>query len=134
MVLVDANVFLDVLTQDSEWLAWSDEHLITACQNGIAINPIIYAEMVPAFQQENKLRVALDDLNVSYMPLPYKAAFSASRAYVSYRKRGGQMRSPLPDFYIGAHAQVENMQLLTRDTNRYQTYFPEVQLICPEAP
>lgn len=132
MVLVDTNIFLDVLTRDPEWSGWSDQQLLHASEEGVAINPIIYAEIVPAFLREEKLKAALDELCVSYMPLPYEAALPASRAYVAYRKRGGQMRSPLPDFYIGAHAQAEGMKLLTRDVNRYRTYFPEVELICPE--
>ena len=133
MVLVDTNVLIDVATKDLQWYAWSSAQLASLVSQGkAAINPIIYTELAPAFANETELDSKLlpPDLIIR-LPLPYSAAFPAARAFMAYRKSGGSKTSPLPDFYIGAHAEAESLPLLTRDPVRYRTYFPQVQLITP---
>lgn len=133
MVLVDTNVFLDIATQDPRWFAWSSQRVSEAIQAGeAAINPVIYTELAPAFANEADLDSSLlPPALITRLPLPYEASFPAARAFMAYRKAGGLKTSPLPDFFIGAHAEAEGHQLLTRDPVRYRTYFPRVSLICP---
>ncbi len=132
MVLVDANVLLDILTNDPNWRLWSEERFLAAIESDqAAVNPIIYAELSAAYRSATELDRALAGWPVLRLPLPYEAAFPASQAFVRYRKEGGQRRSPLPDFYIGAHAQTAGLTLLTRDAARYRTYFPKLRLITP---
>lgn len=131
-VLVDANVLLDVFGQDPAWFDWSAAALADAVQIGsVGVNPIIYAEVSANFAAIEDLDEALPESDFERLPLPWPAAFLAGRSYVAYRRSGGQRRSPLPDFYIGAHAAVEGLRLLTRDAARYRTYFPTVELIAP---
>jgi predicted nucleic acid-binding protein len=130
--LVDTNVLLDVATADPNWLAWSDAQLRTAAAQGrVVINPIIYAELAPAFASEADLDRWLDPAVFDRLPLPYAAGWPAAQAFLKYRSGGGTRTSPLPDFYIGAHAQVESRTLVTRDPARYRTYFPGVRIIAP---
>jgi predicted nucleic acid-binding protein len=130
--LVDANVLLDLFTANPRWKEWSKENLKAALAAGeVALNPIIYAEVSIAFTHESELDAELRWLGIVRRPLPYAAAFPAGRAYLYYRREGGKRCSPLPDFYIDAHAQVEGLRLLTRDAQRYRTYFPEVELVFP---
>ena len=130
-VLVDANVLLDVLTLDPTWEPWSSGALADAAEtNLLAINPIIYAEVSTGFDRPEDVDAALPG-ELQRQSLPWEAAFLASRAFLAYRQRGGTRRSPLPDFYIGAHATVSRYPLLTRDVQRYRTYFPQLQLIAP---
>ena len=132
MVLVDANILIDLFTDDPTWADWSEEALADAASSGeVIINPIIYAEVSIAFKDAAPLDDALHQLGIRCTELPYPAAFLAGKAFLKYRKGGGVKRSPFPDFYIGAHAQHEEMRLLTRDSKRYRTYFPEVMLIAP---
>jgi hypothetical protein len=97
----------------------------------LLINPIIYAEISIGFTQREELDATLPQSFFQREPLPYEAAFLAGKAFLAYRQRGGERRSPLPDFYIGAHAMVARHTLLTRDATRYRTYFPEMTLIAP---
>lgn len=130
--LVDANVLLDLFTADAGWVGWSRNELRTALSAGpVTVNPIIYAEVSLAFAHVQELEAELRNLGITKLQLPYAAAFPAARAFARYRKDGGERRSPLPDFTIGAHAQVEGLRLLTRDARRYRRYFPEVDLIAP---
>ncbi len=132
IVLVDSNVILDVLTEDARWLAWSAEALAHAAERDIlVINPIIYAEVSVRFERIEELEEALPDSLFRREPLPWEAGFLAGKCFRSYRRQGGARRSPLPDFYIGAHAAVRAMTLLTRDATRYRTYFPTLALIAP---
>jgi predicted nucleic acid-binding protein len=132
MVLVDANVLIDVLTDDPQWREWSEEQMLAAAvTDELAINPIIYAELAVAFRTAAALDRVLRHLDLRRLPLPYEAAFLAAQAFLAYRRRDGAKRSPLPDFYIGAHAQTESHRLLTRDTSRYRAYFPKLRLVCP---
>ena len=133
MVLLDSNVLLDLFTNDPVWADWSESALMDAATGGdVVINPIIYAEVSIAFKHAARLEKALEHLGINRVELPYPAAFLAGRAFLEYRKRKGAKRSPLPDFYIGAHAQQDGLKLLTRDPRRYRTYFPKVGLICPD--
>jgi len=132
VTLVDSNVILDVVTQDEEWFDWSASALARQADDGpLVVSPIIYAEVSARFERIEELEDALPPDYFRRDPLPWEAAFLAGRSYVTYRRRGGQRRSPLPDFYIGAHALVAGMTLLTRDPGRYRTYFPKLRLIAP---
>ncbi len=131
-VLVDSNVILDVLTEDPHWFDWSATQLAACAETGtLLINPIIYAEISIGFQYQSELDAALPPAFFQREALPYSAAFLAGKAFLRYRQSGGARRSPLPDFYIGAHAMVCGYTLLSRDVTRYQTYFPELNLIVP---
>lgn len=132
MVLVDSNVIIDLLTEDPTWRDWSEAALRDAAdREEIAINPIIYAEVASGFATMRELDVRLGQDAFRRLPLPYQAGFVAGRAFVEYRRRGGVRTYPLPDFYIGAHAAVAGLTLLTRDAGRYRGYFPRVRMICP---
>jgi predicted nucleic acid-binding protein len=133
MILVDSNVVIDVLTQDATWAAWSEAALGDAAdRDEVAINPIIYAEIASGFASMADLDRCLTLDGFRRLALPYEAAFVAGRAFVEYRRRGGARTSPLPDFYIGAHAAVSGLELLTRDARRYSSYFPKLRLISPD--
>src|SRR5258708_278269 len=130
--LFDTNVLLDIATADATWLGWSEERFRAAVAQGpISINPIIYAELAPAFATQSDLDRWLDPALFERLPLPYAAGWLAAQAFVKYRRAGGTKSSPLPDFYIGAHAEAEGLTLATRDATRYRTYFPIVALITP---
>ena len=132
MVLVDSNVLLDIVTADPAWLSWSQSALVDALLDGpVAINQVIYAEASVAYKQLNELDGVLSRLQIQRANLPWEAAHLAGQAFLKYRHKGGTKSSPLPDFYIGAHAQCLGLMLLTRDANRYRTYFPKVKLITP---
>jgi len=133
MILVDSNVIIDVLTGNPVWQAWSEAALSDAAdRDEIGINPIIYAEIASGFATIVELDRHLGVGAFHRLPLPYEAGFVAGRAFVEYRRRGGVRTSPLPDFYIGAHAAVSGLSLLTRDARRYASYFPRVRLISPD--
>lgn len=132
IALVDSNVLLDVRSLDPVWFDWSAEALAeTAERYELAINPVIYAEVSVDAERVEDLDVELAERDYRRLPLPYEAGFLAGKAFVSYRRAGGERRSPLPDFYIGAHAAVQRLTLLTRDAARYRTYFPTISLISP---
>jgi hypothetical protein len=132
MILLDTNVLLDIATADPVWFSWSEQQFRAARSQGrIPINPIIYAELAPAFATSAELDLWLDSEIFDYMPLPYPAAWLAAQAFLKYRRSGGTKTSALPDFFIGAHAEVARHVLATRDATRYRTYFPTVRLICP---
>jgi predicted nucleic acid-binding protein len=131
-VLVDSNVLLDIFSRDPVWESWSASALADAAEERVlVINPIIYSEVSVGFSRIEELDTALPGESFRRDPLPWAAAFLAGKSFVDYRRRGGERRSPLPDFYIGAHAAVAGMALLTRDAARYRTYFPRVELITP---
>ena len=130
--LVDSNVILDYLTEDEDWSDWSAAMLTQAAERGpIAINQVIFAEVSVRFDRIEELEQALPREYFIRSALPWEAAFLAARAFANYRHRGGVKRSPLPDFFIGAHATVAGMTLLTRDPRRYRTYFPKLRLVSP---
>jgi len=130
--LVDSNVLFDVLSEDDEWLDWSSSMLAQAAEHGrIVINPIVYAEVSAGFDRIEDVDAALPAGDFRREPLPFPAGFLAAHAFVAYRRRGGVKTSPLPDFYIGAHAAVQRYQVITRDHRPFRTYFPSVRLITP---
>lgn len=133
MVLVDTNVLSDIATRDPVWFTWSSGQLSRIVNaREAAINPVIYAELAPLYRSARELDLNLvPPSDFRRLLLPFSAGFPAARAFQAYRKAGGQKTAPLPDFFIGAHAEAEGMALLTRDAARYRTYFPKVKLICP---
>ena len=133
VVLVDTNVLVDVLgDEEEEWFDWSQAMLSEAAHNGIvAINPIIYAEVSIVYDRIEDVEEALPEKFYRRLALPLDAAFLAGKAFKQYRRRGGKRTTTLPDFFIGAHALVEGMTLLTRDGKRYRQYFPKLKVIAP---
>jgi predicted nucleic acid-binding protein len=130
--LVDSNVLFDHLAEDEEWFDWSSAMLAQAANAGsVAINQVIYAEVSVRYATIEQLDDALSGDYYLRLPLPWEAAFLAGKAFAQYKKRTGTKRSPLPDFYIGAHAAVAGMTLLTRDPRRYRACFPKLRLVCP---
>lgn len=131
--LIDSNVIIDVATCDARWFTWSSEALARAADDGrLAINPLIYAEVSAGYDRIEELDEVLPPEVFHRLPLPWEAGFLAGRCFVEYRRRGGARLAPLPDFYIGAHAAVEGLTLLTRDARRYRTYFPRLEIVAPE--
>jgi predicted nucleic acid-binding protein len=131
-VLIDSNVILDIFTQDAEWFDWSSAALGKAFAGSVAvINPIIYAEVSVHFSTIEELDFKLPSDHFRRDQLPWAAAFLAGKAYRIYRRNTGAKRSPMPDFYIGAHAAVAGFTLLTRDPALYRSYFPTVKLLSP---
>jgi len=129
---VDSNVLLDIVTDDPQWSAWSSAALAHAADEGpVVINPLIYAEISLAFERIETLEAILPASVFLRLPLPWEAAFLVGRCFVRYRRLGGLRRSPLPDFYIGAHAAIHHLTLLTRDAARYRTYFPKLKITAP---
>jgi predicted nucleic acid-binding protein len=132
-ILVDANVLLDIMTEDAQWYAWSADALARAAdRHRLVINPIVYAEVSIRYSRIEDLEAALPRTMFEREAIPYEAAFLAGKSFVTYRRRGGTKRSPLPDFFIGAHAAVAGYGLLTRDAARYRSYFPKLSLIAPD--
>lgn len=132
-VLVDSSVILDVLTEDPVWGVWSSETLTRCADEAeLVVNPLIYAEISVSFQRIEELEAVLTVDWFRREDLPWEAAFLAGKSFLAYRRRGGARRSPLPDFYIGAHAAIRQYRLATRDSARFATYYPSVELIAPE--
>jgi predicted nucleic acid-binding protein len=130
--LIDSNVLIDMFDDDSEWRGWSDAMIQSCMRRGpVVINPLIFAEVSTGFGSLDELNLRLPEASVQREALPWEAAFLAARAFMIYRHEGGQRRSPLPDFYIGAHAAVAGHTLLTRDPRRYRYYFPTLRIIAP---
>jgi len=130
--LVDTNVIIDVLHRDPVWGTWSESTIERcACEGPLAINPIIWAELAVGFSRIEDLDAALPESEWARLPLPWAGGYLAGRVFNAYRRMGGVRTSPLPDFYIGAHAAVDGLVLVTRDARRYRTYFPKVQVIAP---
>src|SRR5215210_7594959 len=134
MTIVDTNVLVDVLTDNPAWLDWSAEQLDRqAAQGPIIVNEVIYAELSIGFADEADVEDALVELDVAFHRTPVPALFVAGKAYLRYRRAGGSRTGVLPDFFIAAHAQVMGLPLLTRDPRPYRTYFPQVEVIAPDA-
>jgi hypothetical protein len=132
MILLDANVILDVWDRDPVWYAWSrDQMRQLSFADDLAINPIVYAEISARFATSSALDNKLENLGVIVERIPRRAAFLAGKAFVQYRRQRGTKSNVLPDFFIGAHAVVLECPLLTRDTRRNAAYFPAVRLIAP---
>lgn len=132
-IFVDSNVLLDVLTGPSEWAEWSAAALAAAANSTrLVINAIVYAEISVHFPRIEDLEAALPRNLLHREPISENAAFLAGKAFLAYRSRGGAKTSPLPDFFIGAHAATAGYSLLTRDSARYRSYFPRLSLIAPQ--
>jgi predicted nucleic acid-binding protein len=133
LTLIDTNVLLDLITNNKEWSDWSLVQLEGAAIRGpLLINDIVYAELSVGFSRIEDLDQFLDETRINIAPTPRAALFQAAKAFSQYRKNGGYKTGVLPDFFIGAHASVENLPLLTRDSKRYRTYFSNLTLITPE--
>lgn len=134
MTLVDSNVLIDIWTDDPQWYDWSLTRLNEAGRSGpLLINDVIYAESSVGFLNSEDFDVALVKAKVTVAPMPLLALFQAGKAFTEYRRRGGIRTGVLPDFFIGAHALVERLPVLTRDERRFRQYFPSVELIAPGA-
>ena len=135
MILVDTNVLLDVVEDDPTWADWSQRQLDAASLRGpICINPVIYAELSMAFARIEELESVVSDGGLEVEEVPREALFLAGKVFLQYRQRSRNVvkRNVLPDFFIGAHAAVRGMPILTRDVGRYRTYFPTVELVTPK--
>ncbi|MEX0669603.1 MAG: type II toxin-antitoxin system VapC family toxin [Pirellulales bacterium] len=131
-VFVDSCVLLDVFTEDPKWFAWSAAALEKAADEGpLVINAIVYAEISVRFPRIEELESALAIGDFDHRPIPREAAFLAGKIFLRYRRAGGAKVAPLPDFFIGAHAAVERLPLLTRDARRFRTNFPTLHLLSP---
>jgi predicted nucleic acid-binding protein len=131
-ILVDSNVILDIVTEDKKWFPWSSQALAKYAENHtLVINPIIYAEVSVGFDRIEDVEEVLPSAFFRRDPIPWEAAFLAAKCFLGYRRRRGKKSSPLPDFFIGAHAAVLGIPLLTRDIARYRTYFPKLKIITP---
>jgi predicted nucleic acid-binding protein len=131
-ILVDSNILLDIFTVDQHWYEWSANILAESAEKSLLfINPIIYSEISIGFERIEDLENALPCNYIQRAELPYEAAFLAGKCFLKYRKAGGSKLSPLPDFYIGAHAAIKGWSILTRDKGRYQSYFPSLHVIAP---
>jgi predicted nucleic acid-binding protein len=131
-VLVDSNVLLDVATDDPNWGEWSASALAEVAEHTtLMINPIVYAEVSIGYTTIEALDAALPAALYQRESLPWEAGFLAGKCFVQYRRRGGLRHSPLPDFYIGAHAAIGRLGLLTRDAARYRSYFPGLEIFAP---
>lgn len=131
-VLVDSNVLLDIAASDARWADWSARALAECADRAaLIINPIVYAEVSIGFSTIEALDAALPPASYQREALPWEAGFLAGKCFLRYRRSGGQRATPLPDFYIGAHAAIERLALLTRDAVRYRTYFPKLEILGP---
>jgi len=131
-ILVDSNVVLDIFTENSEWCEWSSAALASAADRArLVVNPVIFSEVSIRFSTIEDIEAHLPADRFTREPIPFEAAFLAGKAFLQYRSRGGTKTSPLPDFFIGAHAAIARYRLLTRDASRYRTYFPNLPLIAP---
>jgi len=131
-ILVDSCVILDVVAENPKWFKWSSSMLEKyGNRHQLIINPIIYAEVSIGYQKIEELEAALPQTIFRRMPLPWEASFLAGKAFLQYRKSGGHRSLPLPDFFIGAHAMIEGLSLLTRDTKRFRHYYPKIKIILP---
>lgn len=133
MTLIDTNVLIDLATSDPNWADWSQQNLELASLNGpLLINEIIYAELSVGFARIEELDAFLEGAGIEMHYLPAPALFLAGKAFAQYRRMGGARSSILADFFIGAHAAVRGLSLLTRDARKYQTYFPGITVVAPQ--
>jgi predicted nucleic acid-binding protein len=132
MILVDTNVLIDVLEDDPVWADWSIEQMRAQSKiHNLVINPVIYAELSQTFSTFEALDEVVEEMGLLMQEVPRPALFLAGKAFVRHRKMGGGKNNVLADFFIGAHAAVKRLPLLTRDAKRYRSYFPSVQLVVP---
>lgn len=133
MTLVDTNVLLDLVTDDPNWADWSIAQLEAASLSGpLLINDVVYAELAVRYDRVEHLEAFIDEAGLTMAYMPRAALFLAGRVFTKYRRSGGSRTGVLPDFFIGAHAAVNELPLLTRDVGRYRTYFPTLKLMTPD--
>ena len=133
LTLVDTNVLLDLVTDDPDWADWSIGQLDAASLRGaLAINDVAYAELSVRFRAIEALDQVLDEVGVAMAAMPRPALFLAGKVFQRYRAAGGARTGVLPDFFIGAHAAVAGLPLLTRDARRFRSYFPTIELVAPQ--
>ena len=131
-IFVDSCILLDLFTDDPDWADWSEKILDQYSQtNTLYINSIVYTEVSIGFNKIEEVEKAISLLGIKVLEIPREALFLAGKVFLKYRKNKGTKNSPLPDFFIGAHAIVSNFNLITRDSTKYKTYFPQLKLICP---
>lgn len=134
MFLVDTNVLLDLVTEDPAWAAWSQAELEAAALLGpLGINDVVYAELSVRYRDIADLDAMIALAQLDHLPMPRQALFLAGKAFQAYRRTGGSRTGVLPDFFIGAHAAVTGLTLITRDAARYRTYFPNLAVRTPDA-
>lgn len=131
MIFVDSCVLIDIFNDDAQWKSWSIDQISRALAHGLCINAVVYAEVSGSFATQQDVSAAIKHGRLEIKDIPVEAAYLAAEAFKQYRKKKGQFRTALPDFFIGAHAQVLSCPILTRDTQRFATYFPGVELIAP---
>lgn len=132
-IFIDSCVLLDLFTDDPNWGEWSENILEQYSQtNTLYINSIVYTEVSIGFNKIEEVEKAISELGIRVLEIPREALFLTGKTFLKYRKNKGTKNSPLPDFFIGAHVSIEKFNLITRDTNKYKTYFPQVSLIHPE--
>ena len=132
-VFIDSCVLLDLFTNDQRWAEWSENVLEQFSHtNTLYINSIVYTEISIGFNKIEEIESAISELDIKVLEIPREALFLTGKTFLKYRKNKGTKNSPLPDFFIGAHASVSNFNLVTRDTDKYKTYFPQVKLISPK--
>ena len=132
-VLIDSCVLLDLFTDDTNWAEWSENILEQFSQtNTLYINSMVYTEISIGFEKIEEIEKAIVELDIKVIEIPREALFLTGKVFLQYRRNQGTKTSPLPDFFIGAHAAVSKFDLITRDISKYKTYFPQVRLIHPE--
>jgi predicted nucleic acid-binding protein len=133
MILADTNVLLDLVTNDPIWFDWSRQRLAAAARSReLVINPVVFAELSVRFSRVEAVESALRGIGALMSTIPHTALFLAGKAFQRYRAAGGPKTGVLPDFFIGAHAVIAGAPLITRDTRRFRTYFPDIVLIAPD--
>jgi len=132
VILVDTNVLIDITTDDPNWFEWSAREFNAAgARDELSINAVVYAELSIGYDSVEELDRTIERVGITLMAIPPAALFLAGRVFQRYRAAGGVRTGILPDFFVGAHAAVARAPLLTRDTRRYRTYFPDLTLIAP---
>ena len=132
-ILIDSCILLDLFTNDPNWANWSENILDKYSQtNTLFINSIVYTEISIGFKKIEELEKAISELGIKVLEIPREALFLTGKAFLKYRRNKGTKNSPLPDFFIGAHASVSRLSLVTRDVTKYKTYFPQLNLVCPD--
>ena len=131
-ILIDSCILLDLFTNDPKWGDWSENILDKYSQtNTLYINSIVYTEISIGFRKIEELEKAISQMGIKVLEIPREALFLTGKAFLKYRRNKGTKKSPLPDFFIGAHASVSKFSLITRDVTKYKTYFPQIDLVNP---
>ncbi len=130
-ILVDTNVIIDIITDDSNWADWSIKAMEQHADHDLLINPAIYAELCFGYNSVEEVDYLIRQFGLKFQEVPKAGLFRAAKAFKQYKKRGGSKDFVLPDYFIGGHAEASNYPIMTRDIKRYKSYFPAIDLICP---